>query len=69
MFKEHLEVIYPENKDKNNLKFIKKILKNNKVLQLQQPFKNILEDLQLDIDQKSYIELLLKFKDISEWFG
>lgn len=45
MFKEHLEVIYPENKDKNNLKFIKKILKNNKVLQLQQPFKNILEDL------------------------
>ena len=45
MFKEHLEVIYQESKDKNNLKFIKKIFKNKKVLQPQLRFKNILEDL------------------------
>lgn len=69
MFKEHLEVIYLENKDKNNFKFIKKILKNKKVLQHLLLYKNILEVLQLDIDQKNYIEQLQKYKVILEWFG
>ena len=41
IYKELLEVIYKENKDKNNLKCIKKIFKNKKVLQVQPQFKKI----------------------------
>ena len=44
IYKELLEVIYKENKDKSNLKCIKKIFKNKKVLQVRQQFKKILED-------------------------
>ena len=43
IYKELLEVIYKENKDKSNLKCIKKIFKNKKALQVHQQFKKILE--------------------------